>query len=260
MTKALPAADSNEERQDEQAPDRTIDDEENTSQSATIRRIQSFRDDIADYQLLFAQNELSEEISEGRQHRAYYQLAKGFLQLLRPYLTDEDVPQSDHYWNQVQLGEFAVDPPAAIAQPSQQQVDHALKANDQSTIARADPRNAVDSKHFSVIGLRDFDSAQAEWNVQWEVMFGPDVSAADIRSQLQQSGVRVSPRSHQTEPLTVTKRVRIPRQIIDNAVTALENFVRDIGMDVEWDEEEQQTKIDRDLLEEVDEWRQQNVK
>jgi len=254
MSKSLPPADDKEE------PGRQIEDEDNASQSATIRRIQSYRDDIADYQLLFAQNELSENISEAQQHRAYFQLAKGFLQLLRPYLSDEDVPQSTHYWNEVALGEFAVDPPAAIAQPSQQQLEHALKASDQSTISRADPRNSVDSKHFSVIGLRDFASAQAEWDVQWEVMFGPDVSAADIRSQLQQSGVRVSPGTHRNEPLTVTKRVRIPRQIIDNAVTELENFVRDIGMDVEWDEEEQQTKIDRDLLEEVDEWRQQNVK
>ncbi len=72
MSKSLPPADGKEE------PGRQIEDEDNASQSATIRRIQSYRDDIADYQLLFAQNELSENISEAQQHRAYFQLAKGF--------------------------------------------------------------------------------------------------------------------------------------------------------------------------------------
>jgi hypothetical protein len=211
-----------------------VNDEENKSQNATIERIQSFRDDLAEYRLLFAQNELTEEISEAQQHRAYHQLAKGFLGLLKPYLTAEDeVAESKEYWNEVELGAFTINPPAAITQPSRGEIDTALRQGDSRTLARAEPRNTVEPKAYTVIGLRDFDAVPAEWEVSWSVMFGPEVSPASLRQEITDPAVRVHPRGSRTEPITVTRTVRLPRRIIDEAVTQMEHFVRDLGMDLE---------------------------
>lgn len=49
-----------------------------------------------------------------------------------------------------------------------------------------------------------------------------------------------------------------PQEICDAAFRDLQDFIRQIGLGVQFDTE-QQTKIDDGLLEEVDEWRRQNV-
>jgi hypothetical protein len=210
-----------------------VSDEENRSQKATIQRIQSFRDDIAQYQLAFANNELSREVPEENQHRSYHLLAKGFLQLLRPYLEDDSASSSNYYWDEIDLGEFTIDPPAVVRQPTRHEMGRALKSGDLNTISRADPRNAVEPKRYSCIGLRDFAASQPEWTVEWTVMFGPEVSATDLRAEINDRSVTVPPRSHRNEPISIQKKARVPRPMIDNAITAMENFVREIGMDVE---------------------------
>lgn len=250
---SAPAADNAEKTNQE------INDEENQSQNSTLRRIQRFRDDIAEYQLLFAQNEITHEIGEDQQHRSYHQLARGFLQLLKPYLTDEEMAQSEYYWNQVELGSFTIDPPDVIRPPERAEVEFALRDGNRQALARADPRNTVESKRYDVVGLRDFAAAQPEWTVEWQVMYGPETSPADLRQEITSPRVHVSERTHRNEPITVIHTARIPRQIIDAAITAMENFVRALGMDIDFKDEEQQTKIDRELLEEVEEWRQQNI-
>lgn len=49
-----------------------------------------------------------------------------------------------------------------------------------------------------------------------------------------------------------------PQEVSDTAFRDIQDFIRQIGLGVQFDTE-QQTKIDDDLLEEVDTWRQQNV-
>jgi hypothetical protein len=46
----------------------------------------------------------------------------------------------------------------------------------------------------------------------------------------------VHPRSHRNQPITVSRLARVPRPIIDEAVTQMEHFLRDIGMDIEINE------------------------
>lgn len=222
---------------------RAVQDEENQAQNATIRRIQSFRDDIAEYQLLFARNELTEDMSESQQYRAYHQVARGFCQLLKPYLTAQDIDQSERYWRQLPLGEFEVDPPDAIRRPERQRVGAAL-GNDASGLARrADPRNDVEPRRYELQGLQDFWAAEVEWREDWQVMYGPEVNPADIRAEVSDPDVRVHERSTRTEPIRVSRIARLPRPIIDEAITAMENFVRDLGMDI--DLEDQGTDIIR---------------
>lgn len=49
-----------------------------------------------------------------------------------------------------------------------------------------------------------------------------------------------------------------PQRVSDAAFRDIQDFIREIGLGVQFDTE-QQTKIDDDLLKEVDTWRQQNV-
>lgn len=51
----------------------------------------------------------------------------------------------------------------------------------------------------------------------------------------------------------------VPTRTLDKALLACMEFMDSVGIDADLSETEQQTKIDRDLLKEVDEWRQQNV-
>jgi len=58
---------------------------------------------------------------------------------------------------------------------------------------------------------------------------------------------------------TASNRRLIPFKTLDKAFIKCIKFIGDIGIDAKIEEQEQHTKIDRDLLEEVDEWRQNNV-
>lgn len=214
-------------------PSRQVNDDENQSQSATINRIQRYRDDLAEFQKVFAEGELSDEIDERKQHRAYHHLVSGFLQLLKPYLTDSEITESQYYWEDAQLGEFTVTPPEIIQRPTRDEMDRALQRGDKMTLARGMPREGVDPITYRVEGLKDFASAKTEWEVEWSVMFGPEVSAMDVRHEIHDESVRVKPRRRRNEPIMVVKTVRLPRPIIEAAVTALENFVRSLGMDID---------------------------
>jgi len=58
---------------------------------------------------------------------------------------------------------------------------------------------------------------------------------------------------------TVTTEVMVPETTLTKGLTACIEFMDETGIDADLNEQEQQTKIDRELLEEVDEWRKQNI-
>jgi hypothetical protein len=51
----------------------------------------------------------------------------------------------------------------------------------------------------------------------------------------------------------------LPFKTLDKAFIMCNKFIDELGIDARIAEKGQQTKIDRELLEEVDEWRQQNL-
>lgn len=58
---------------------------------------------------------------------------------------------------------------------------------------------------------------------------------------------------------TVYQEMEIPISTLDKALLTCIEFLDEAGIDADLTQEEQQTKIDRDLLEEVDEWRRNHV-
>lgn len=235
----------------QQSVKRTVNDDEKQSQTSSIERIQQFRDYLADYQVWFAQNEVSKEVSREEQVKSYQRMAQGFLRVLRPYLTDPTLTPNDsvagqaengnsgnEYWHRVNLGEFSIDPPEILQRPSQRTTERAIRSHDRTTVEMADPRHSADPKHYRVVGLQEFADIDAEWSVSWTMMFGPEIRVSDLRMKNDEARVTVRDRDHRNEPITVEKTVRLPKRIVDNAVTSMENFVRDIGMDVEFNGED----------------------
>lgn len=58
---------------------------------------------------------------------------------------------------------------------------------------------------------------------------------------------------------TVSQQVLIPWESLDRGLITAMKFIDETGIDADLEQKEQQTKIDRELLEEVEEWRQKNV-
>lgn len=58
---------------------------------------------------------------------------------------------------------------------------------------------------------------------------------------------------------TVHQEMNIPISTLDKALLTCIEFLDEAGIDADLVQKEQQTKIDRELLEEVDEWRQEHV-
>lgn len=219
---------------------RQVEDEDKKSQKSSIERIQQFRDYLADYQVWFAQNEISREVSREEQLKSYHRMAQGLLRVLRPYLTDPSLTPNtedangNQYWNHVLLGEFTIDPPDVLQRPSQRATETAIRNHDHTTLMRADPQHNADPEHYRLVGLREFATFEPEWTVEWTMMYGPDVSLGSLRQQNTNDDVTIHDRQHRTDPVTIEKTARIPRFVVDNAVTCMENFIRDIGMDIEF--------------------------
>lgn len=58
---------------------------------------------------------------------------------------------------------------------------------------------------------------------------------------------------------TEVQEVSVPLTTLDKALLTCTEFLDEAGIDADLTTKEQQTRIDRDLLEEVEEWRKQNV-
>ncbi len=94
-------------------------------------------------------------------------------------------------------------------------------------------------EHYEFNGLRSILDAPEQFEVRW-VEESDDLIGG-------------------TETTVREESVRIPRRVLLNAYREANRLLSDVGMDIELEDEEQQTKITRELLEEVEEWRQENV-
>jgi len=76
------------------------------------------------------------------------------------------------------------------------------------------------------------------------------------RTWIVKTKVRGPPSEHETVTPQAVKPV--PKHVLENAIEAADNFLQSVGIGLDISDEHQ-TEIDRELLEEVDEWRKQNV-
>jgi len=220
---------------------RKADDEEKQSQSSAITRIQSMRDHLADYQVWFAQNEITQDVTHKKQIASYHKMAQGLLQILRQYFVS-DMGGAGEYWTETQIAAFDIEPPAALQQPSKGQTRAAIRTKNANLLQRAAGEIDARRQRFVVQGLREYAMLDPEFSVTWDVRFGPNVSSSNLRREVSDENVTVHDRTRRHEPIKVEKRVAIPKFVIDNAVTTMENFLTEVGLDIEFRGEDYMAK------------------
>lgn len=134
---------------------------------------------------------------------------------------DSDTPTGKYYLEEKHLGTVTVSPPESLI----------------GAIGQLDAgENLPESKRFEIEGLK--------WYLEH-----PDTIQATFAAESFDPPERV-----------VESNERVLRwDELDAGLRACFEFIHKAGIDADLAEEEQQTKIDRELLEEVEEWRQANV-
>lgn len=218
-------------------PDQHVIDEGDVTQNAVLRRIQGCRDDIAEVKARRIQEALEGTSNDWSFRRAYYRAVDALCGELQSYLRNDEFPLAGKYWEEVPIGEIVFEPPEVVSQPSQAGMDAALKQGGKQ-LALCRPRNSVKPKSYTVQGLRDFNAADDVLTESWQVMYGPEVSANDIRSRNHETGVQVKPRASRHEPITVHRRQPLPADIIQKAESLCVKFAYELGMDVDFEYED----------------------
>lgn len=215
-----------------------VQDEENQSQAATITRIQKYRDRLAEYASLFASP--GSDITYEQVMHAYHQDVYGFVQLLKPYLKDADIGHSTDYWERKKVGEITFTPPEPVRKQDRRRMEAELKRGNAGRVSHLNPRNTVEAETYTIQGLREFadlDPSQRTLERSWEIMVGPETPRRVLKRRLDATNAHVEDPGIPGTPLTVTVQQQIPRQLVDEARTLCEEFVRESGMDVEFDPE-----------------------
>jgi len=96
--------------------------------------------------------------------------------------------------------------------------------------------NYPDAKHETITGLR--------WFIDHDPVITKSFTVTSWDPPGEQTGMNST---------------YVPIRTLDKALLACMEFIDKAGIDAKFEQKEQRTKIDRDLLEEVDEWRENNV-
>lgn len=217
--------------------DQHVVDEGDITQSAVLKRIQACRDNIAEVKSRRIQDAIEGTDGGWDYQRAYYRAVDALCSELQSYLRNEEFPLAEQYWREKEIGEIEFQPPEIVSSPSQAQMDAALKQGGKQ-LALQRPRNTVSTKTYTVRGLRDFNDADEVLTESWEVMYGPEVTAHDLRVRNSEPGVQVEPRESRHAPLTVYRHQPLPTDIIQRAESLCVEFAYELGMDLDFEYED----------------------
>jgi len=203
-----------------------IDDPEELSQKKRINELLSRRQAVLDARDTAIDEAVLGQASEEQAIQHYQSRIESLILDLWTKFESKTIEGSEskgrEYLEEVLIDEVMVPPPAELLPDSQ---------NDLA--AGADP---PEPKTVEIQGL--------EWFIENE----PVVSETFTTYSW-------NPPGEQTAANTRT----IPFKTLDKALVYCLKFMDETGIDADFEKEEQQTKIDRELLEEVEEWRQKNV-
>jgi len=163
-----------------------------------------------------------------RDARRYYRGAvESYLLQVLPVLERDDIEWSQNYLHAVDLGTVEFQPPEALVTYARENV---IRLPDGQSVPTPTVR--------SVTGLRSILDLPAPLSVRYSVVVrdGGGLNRADE---------------------IVTKE--IPRSIMDSALQLTDKALADADLGINIGEKTNQTKITDKTIEEVDEWREQNV-
>ncbi|GAA0305696.1 hypothetical protein [Halarchaeum salinum] len=169
-------------------------------------------------------------VDKYRGARLYRSAVEDYIMAVEPLLVNTYAEDGTAYWEDVELGTIQMQPPEHLrgdVEPS--------PFNDYLRIVEKPT-----PKEFAITGLQSILGLPRPLTADF---------SATVRTQSQ-------PDPHQT---TKTITQPIPWDILVSAVRQTTLFLEEIGFEVDVSEEEQRTEITDDLVEEVQEWRGENL-
>lgn len=216
--------------------DQHVVDEGEITQSAVLKRIQRARDDIAEVKRQRVQGALEGQDNGWNYRRAYYFAVDALCGELRSYLQNDEIPLSKKFWEQEAIGEIEFEPPSFLVHPDRQAMSRAIGSGGKD-LAMSLPRNTLETKTYTVQGLKDFNSADEVLWESWQVRFGPEVTAADLRERNSEQGVFFESRASRHEPIVVHRMMPLPVNVIQKAEAMCVKFALELGMDLDFEYE-----------------------
>ncbi len=211
----------------EQPQEFEVDDPEDLSQKKRVRDLLNRRNDVIEARNMALDEQLLGEANQ-QQALAHYQsrIESLIIDLYTKFAgyNDEDSDENlgEEYLQEVQIDTIEIPPPPEMQQKTQTDL--------------APGESLPESKTVEIRGL--------EWFIENEPVVTKHFTVKSWNPP---------------QEMTVPNSRLIPFRTLDKALLKCTEFMDEIGIDAQLDEKEQQTKIDKDLLEEVDEWRQKKV-
>jgi len=203
-------------------PDVSIDDPEELSQTKRINELLNRRKAVIDSRDEAFDVQLLGEASREEALAYYRSRIESLIVDLWTLFQNDDFDAAEQYLKTEHIDTVHVSPPEKIGSDG--------------GLSLAPWESQPDPKPVHIRGL------------EWFITNGPTISR-DFTVELW------DPPGSQT----VTNEIAVPAETLDQALTKCIEFMDKMGVDADLTEEEQQTYIDRELLEEVEEWRQENV-
>jgi len=202
-----------------------IDDPEQLSQKKRINQILSRREAVIDARNEAVEAYLAGELTEVQALKLYQSRVEGLIVDIWTKFKNADGDMEGRGYDLLyndSIAEVTIHPPAE------------LLPNDKGDLAAA--AEMPEPKTKTIYGLK------------WFIENDPIVTAQFSVSSWNPPGTR-----------TGTGQALLDFGIIDEALLKIMEFIDEAGIDADMEEEENQTKITRELMEEFEEWRKENV-
>jgi len=264
-----PRPGAGDDRDDAPQPKIVVEDPEDFAKTRQLRSIFDARDDYIEARR--DANRLLEEgeLSMAKRNRRVFRYLQDLAMTIKPLMQSYDAGQE--IWDEHTYGHDSF--VAAALVPSTKEAKQRIKAITEAG-ETPDSKSAVQRAHE----LRnEFEEARDAKAKSTRPSFGPD-EIGGIESKMRKFATpwgwevqglgQLTQNNHRLKYYS-TERKRStesqfdtsppPQEVCDAAFSDIQDFIREIGLGVQFNEE-QQTKIDDDLLQEVDQWRRTNVK
>jgi len=207
---------------DDEQPDYAISDPEELSQQKRIKELLNRRTGVIDTRTAAKEAWVSGELQKVDALRVYQTAIEGLIMDLWTKFKNTDIEDGEQLLHEEKIADVEVNPPPA------------LLPSDKNDLAAG--QDYPDPKKVPIRGL------------EWFINNDPVVEAPFTAYTWNPPGER-----------TEMGRTLLDFGDLDKPVQRCIEFLDETGIDADMEEAEQQTKITRELLEEVDEWRQNNV-
>lgn len=203
------------------------DDDEHSTHTRRKRLLEDLREKAISDRMEAHAQQVSGQISQSQARRYYRGSVSGYLKEVFQAISADEVSLQKDYEHEVYLGEVVFEPPDALVQFARDNMHRLL------------PEQTVPSPvKMDIVGLRQITQLPSPLSYTFTV---------DYRS------------GGKMETKASTVETELSQRVLDNAIEEANEALSEVGVGLDINEGDRVVKIDRDLLEEVHEWRQDNL-